>query len=268
MTDFTASSSGKSLYSGFIVQMRVIGALIMRELHTRYGRENVGYLWLIGEPLVLGSVIALMHSGQKTHEGGIDPVAFTVIGYCIFIIFRGIVNRGEGTIEANGPLLYHRMVTIFDITLARAILEVAGCLMAFLVLLTVVILLGYAQLPVRPLYILLGIAFLAWISFGISMIIVGGTYENELLGRFVHPFTYFMMPLSGAFYEVRWIPQPYLDWLLWIPLPHIFEIVRYGQFPSATLEFVDFRYVTAFCMVLTLIGLISIRNARERVHIA
>jgi capsular polysaccharide transport system permease protein len=29
----------------------VIGAVMMRELHTRYGRENLGFVWLIVEPL-------------------------------------------------------------------------------------------------------------------------------------------------------------------------------------------------------------------------
>ncbi|WP_133175388.1 hypothetical protein [Sphingomonas oleivorans] len=52
---------------------------------------------------MLGSVIALLHSGQKSHEGDIDPVAFTVIGHPIFIMFREIVNRSEGHWKATFP---------------------------------------------------------------------------------------------------------------------------------------------------------------------
>lgn len=33
-------------------QARIIGALMMRELITRYGREGLGFLWLVLEPLV------------------------------------------------------------------------------------------------------------------------------------------------------------------------------------------------------------------------
>ena len=40
-----------SFASALATQFRVIGALILRELHTRYGRENIGYLWMIGEPM-------------------------------------------------------------------------------------------------------------------------------------------------------------------------------------------------------------------------
>ena len=253
--------------TGLQVQFRVIGALLMREIHTRYGRENIGYLWLIAEPMILGSVIALLHSGQSSH-GGINPVAFTVIGYCIFIIFRGVVNRAEGALESNAPLLYHRMVTIFDISLARALLELAGCVSALVVLLTIVIMLDYTGLPVRPLYLVLGIFYVWWVAFGVSLIITGATYEKPTFGRLVHPFSYFMIPLSGAFYQVGWVPQPYRDWLLWLPLPHMFEIVRYGQFESATLEYVDYVYITAMCMVLTLLGLISVDLSRKRIQLS
>jgi capsular polysaccharide transport system permease protein len=92
----------RSLSDAFAVQMRVIGALIMRELHTRYGRENIGYLWMILEPALLATGVAAIHVGSGSHySSDIRPVPFTVIGYGVFIIFRGIFTRAEGTIEIN-----------------------------------------------------------------------------------------------------------------------------------------------------------------------
>lgn len=239
---------------------------MMRELHTRYGRDNVGYLWLIGEPLMLGSVIAVLHSGQQAH-GDIHPVAMSVAGYTIFIMFRGIVNRSEGAIEANAPLLYHKMVTVLDITVARALLEAAGTFLSFTILFALCLVLGYVQLPARPIALIAGIAYVFWISLGVSMVITGGTHDNRLLGRLVHPFTYFMIPLSGAFYRVSWIPSGYRDYLMLLPLPHMFELIRYGVFQSATLEYVNFAYITATCTIITLFGLIAVRSLRRRIHL-
>jgi len=256
------------LASGALLQAEVIGALLMRELHTRYGRENIGYLWLIAEPLMLGTVIAVLHSGQKAHAGQIDPVAFTVVGYTVFIMFRGIVNRSEGALDSNLPLLYHNMVSVFDITLARALLEAAGTFMAFVVLLSLSIALGYATLPVRPLYVFIAIGYVFWLSLAVSMVVIGITHENRLLERLVHPFTYFMIPLSGAFYQVRWVPEPYRHLLLWNPFPHMFEILRYGQFEPATLKYVDFTYITGACLMLTYVGLIAVRLVRDRIHLS
>ncbi len=250
------------------VQGRVVGAVLMRELHTRYGRENIGYLWLIAEPLMLGSIIALLHSGQTAHEGSINPVALTVVGYTIFIMFRGIVNRAEGTLHGNLPLLYHRMVTVLDIALARALLEAAGTFLAFTILYSLIMAIGFADLPARPLMLMAGIAYIFFFSFGISTIIVGGTHDNRLLERLVHPFSYFMIPLSAAFYQVSWIPEPYRHYLLYNPFPQMFELVRYGAFDTATLEYVDFTYITGWTLILNFLGLLALRAVRSRVHLS
>ena len=268
MNGEAAKASSFSWGHALSVQGRVIGAVLMRELHTRYGRENIGYLWLIAEPLMLGSIIALMHSGQTAHEGAINPVALTVTGYTIFIMFRGIVNRAEGALHGNLPLLYHRMVTVFDIAFARALLEAAGTFLAFTILLSLIIAIGYADFPARPLMLLAGIGYIFFFSFGISTIIIGGAHDNTLLERLVHPFSYFMIPLSAAFYQVSWIPEPYRHYLLYNPFPQMFELVRYGQFETATLEYVDFTYITAWTLVLNLLGLIAVRAVRNRLHLS
>src|ERR1700761_385380 len=111
-----------SFRRGLAVQANVIGALIMRELHTRYGRENIGYLWMILEPSLLAIAVASLHQGGS-HGAGLPPVPFAIGGYCNFMIFRSIVGRGETAIEANKPLLFHRSVTIFDMLASRALLE-------------------------------------------------------------------------------------------------------------------------------------------------
>ena len=84
---------------GLRIQARVIGALILRELHTRYGRENIGYLWVIGEPMLLATVITLIHLNQPTHYASdIAPATFGEIGYTLFSIFRNTFNRAVGAV--------------------------------------------------------------------------------------------------------------------------------------------------------------------------
>lgn len=254
---------------GLAVEKRVVGALIMRELHTRYGRENVGYLWLFLEPMTLASAIGLLHAGGHGHYGSdIKAVPFAILGYSIFIMFRGMVTRSEGVLESNTPLLYHRVVTIFDMLLARGLLEGAGTFVTFVVLMSFVTLIGIGDVPARPLELMAGVGLMFWISFALSMLICAGTHENRLVARFVHPITYVLMPVSGAFFQMSWIPEPYRSWLGWLPLTHIFELLRYGQFGSATNTYVDGPYVVGCCMILTLFGLLAIRITRRHVHLS
>ena len=263
------SAPGAVLFRSLTTQLRVIGALLMREIHTRYGRENIGYLWLIGEPLMLASVMGSLHSSAHTEYGSdMKPIPFTVLGYTTFIMFRGIVNRSEGGLEANAPLLYQKMVTIFDIVTARAVLEAAGTFLAMAVLITLLTSVGLASLPARPLYLVAALLLMFFYSFGHSLIITAITHENRTMGRLVHPYSYFMIPLSGAFYQVQWIPHPYRDYLLWLPLPHIFELARYGMFRSGDLRFVDGQYVVAACLILIATGLVLVKNVREKVHLS
>lgn len=256
-------------FRGLRVQADVLGALIMRELHTRYGRENIGYLWMVLEPMTLATAVSSLHWAQKgvSFGGGIQPVAFTICGYCVFIIFRQIVSRSEGVIESNAPLLYHRMVTVFDMVFARTLLEAAGICTTFVILIAFATALGLAEPPARPLALMAGMGLMIWISFALSLIVCALTNENRLATRLVHPILYIMMPLSGAFYRVQWIPMPYRDWVRWFPFPGIFELVRYGQFYTATDTYVHPGYLIGCCMVLTYVGLVSIRIVRRHIQL-
>lgn len=255
-----------SLAAAIAIQGRVIRALIMRELHTRYGRENIGYLWLIVEPLMLGAVISVLHN-KGGSGGGMNPAVFAMVGYTVFILFRSMINRAEGAIDANASLLYHRMVTVLDICLSRAFLELAGTITAFIILYGGCYALGYIDIPERPLLLIAGIGAVFCLSLGVSMIITGGTYHNRLLERFVHPFAYFQIPLSAAFFQVKDIPEPYRTYLMYSPLPQAFELVRYGVFQEANADYINPPYIVAWCLVLIVSGLISIKSLKFRIKI-
>ncbi len=252
------------------VQCHVVGALIVRELHTRYGRDNIGYLWLLAEPMLLAGAVAAIHMGGGGGHYGSDfrPVPFTLAGYCTFIIFRSIISRAESTLEANKALLFHRMITIFDLLLARVILEVLASIAALTILLAGAMALGLASRPAEPLLILAAILFIAWMSFALSMMVCAVTYFSKAAAKFIHPITYLVMPLSGAFFLLRWIPQPYRGWLTWSPLNQSFEMVHSGMFRSVASPYYDPVYIAGWCMALTVMGLFSLRILRRHVHLS
>lgn len=256
-----------SLRRGLKVQGNVIGALIMRELHTRYGRDNIGYVWLILEPMMLATMIALLHQQTGGHFGNdVKPVPFALIGYCIFIMFRSIFGRAEGALEANLPLLYHKTVTIFDILLARALLEAAGCILSFMILMSLAVAMGLADLPARPLYVCLGVACMFFLAFGLSLVVCAFTFENRAMGRLVHPIAYIMLPLSGVFVMMQWVPAKFRPFFSVIPMSHIFEMLRYGWFVSAVPYFIDAWYLAGWIFGSTLFGLLAIAAVKRKIH--
>ena len=258
----------QQIRQGLRVELGVIGSLILRELHARWGRENIGFLWFVAEPLMFGTVIALLHklNHSTNYSGDITALPFMIVGYCIFIIFRNIFNKAEGIIESGAPLFYHRMVSVFDVLLARMAVDVTGCIFSISILLGFSAFIGAAPLPQRPLYLLSAIALMVWWTLGLTMIAATVTYRNEMIGRQLHVISYFSIPISGAFYQLSWMPASVTAGLRWFPMPLIFEQARYGEFRSAPDTFVDPAYVCMWCAGLTYMGLLLIRRRRRSLY--
>ena len=262
-----ASPNRHQLLDGWKTQLRVFRGLILRELHSRYGRENLGFLWVIGEPMILASVITIVHLNQPSHTTDSNSLAaFAIIGYGIFIIFRNTFNQAAGAIEVNQPLLYHRMVTIFDIVVARALMDVMAAFAVITVLLTICNLIGLATPPARPIYLITAALLMGWFTMGLTLIASCVTYRNELWERQVHVMSYLSIPISGSWFSLSSLPPGFRDTLQWFPMPLIFEQARYGQFESSPGKFVSPAYVVACCAVLTFAGLLFARRIRAKVH--
>ncbi|MBY0331142.1 MAG: ABC transporter permease [Acetobacteraceae bacterium] len=245
------------------VQRQVIGALLLRELSTRFGRENLGFLWLFLEPALLGGTIGLVHhlSGRGL-PGGVDVLSFWVLGYIPFFLFRSVVNRAPVAIVSNQSLLYHRRITILDIMLARDLLEGAAVLGAMAVF-VLAIGLATGTWPEQPAKLVLGMALMLVLAHGIGLLISAGSVYTEMFERITHMVTYLSLPILGSFFMVFWLPTEVQKMVLWMPTVHCFEIVRDGQFGSAVPTSYDVSYVLTCAALLNLFGLAALRKARR-----
>ncbi len=131
------SATGElSFFQSLAIQGRVLHALMMRELITRFGRDNLGVLWLVGEPMIFTlGVTTLWSAAGLSHGGtGLPIVAFAVTGYSSVLMWRNAATRCSAAIEQNKPLLFHRSVLIIDVFLTRIALEVIGATSSFIIL--------------------------------------------------------------------------------------------------------------------------------------
>lgn len=251
------------------IQSDVIGALVLRELHTRFGRENIGYLWIFAEPMLLAVAVGALHSQQQVPvAGGVRSVPFAIAGYTLFILFRSMVSRAETLLEANRPLLNHRRVTLFDMLAARAILEVASTGLVLVLLLFGAWLTGFADAPADALSVAAALALIGWFSFACSMIVTVLSHDFPMAGRLIHPLLYLSMPLSGAFFSMVWLPPALRELVAWMPTVPMFELLRVGLFERYPDTWAGLAYPVATCGLLTVIGLAGLRMLRPKVEIA
>ncbi len=244
------------------MQLRVIGALIIREMHTRFGRHRFGYLWLFFEPLLLGAMIAIIHQsrGGEAMRGSFE---FFAIGYILFFKFRGIVNRASSTIQSNLGLLYHRQVTLPDLFYARHVIESIACTGVMVVFTIAAVAMG-GQFPDSVIKMLSAMMLMFLLSQGIALMVGAATAEWDGLERLVHAMSYLMLPFSGLFFMVEWLPEWMQDLVLWVPTVHIFELLRDGQFGDTFRPVYDLQYVAGWILATHLIGLAGLRIVRNR----
>ena len=105
-----------SLLQSWKIQRRVVWALTLREILTRYGRHNIGFLWLFAEPMLFTlGVTAIWTATKSVHGSDLPIVAFAITGYSSVLLWRNMPGRCIGAIAPNLSLLYHRNVRPIDI---------------------------------------------------------------------------------------------------------------------------------------------------------
>ena len=252
----------------FRLQFTVIGALLMREIHTRYGRENIGHLWVIGEPMLFCVGVAIMWTAiRPAHEHGVPVTAFVITGYVPLTMWRHCVGRSIKSFEANGSLLFHRQVTPLDIILSRCLLEIVGALIAGVVVSGGAMLIGYMDPPDNIGLLYLGLFYQALFCVACALILAPLSEMGDVLDKFVGAVMYLSLPFSGAFTMVDWVPKALQTVLLWSPSVHSLEIIRKGQFGSSVHATYDLVYLTASCAVMILIGLSLTLRSRKNIQV-
>jgi capsular polysaccharide transport system permease protein len=256
-----------SLNRALIIQSRVIRALLIREAITRYGRHNIGTLWLIIEPMLFTLGITSLWYFAKMHTvSNIPVVAFAITGYSSVLVWRNTANRCSKAITPNMSLMYHRNVKVIDIFISRALLEQAGATASLTILTVVFASIGAMKWPHDIVLILYGWLLLCWFATALGFIVGVVSERSEFFDRVWHVLTYLMFPLSGAVYMVHWLPHLAQETVLWLPMVHGVEMIRHGYFGNVVPTYENPAYFAGINLVLTLIGLALVRGYKSGIQ--
>lgn len=252
------------LSRGWKVQIRVIHALMIRELNTRFGRENIGFLWIMVEPLLFAGLVGLIWRWTKgPEEHGVSVAAFAASGYIPLTLFRHSVGRSVSAFTANGALLYHRQVKVVDFIFARFIIEVLGAMMAYVFM--VVVLASFGEFPVPD---NIGTLIAGWVLYSIfclslCLVVTPLSEMSDVIEKLVPVLTYIMIPVSGLPYMVSWMTPGVRAVLLWSPFVNAMEMMREGIWGNKVTAYYNIWIPIVYAMILGLIGLALCRHVRR-----
>jgi ABC-type polysaccharide/polyol phosphate export permease len=248
------------------VQGRVIHALLMREILTRYGRHNIGFLWLFVEPMLFTTGITTMWTlTQSIHGSRLPIVAFALTGYSAVLLWRNMPSRCIGAIEPNLSLMYHRNVRVIDIFFARLILEAGGATISFVTLSLFYIYIGWLEPPQDVLTIAVGWLLIAWFGSSLAIFLGALAEKTELVDKIWHPLSYLAFPLSGAGFMVDALPTAAQRYILLVPMVNGVELVREGYFGNQVRAHYDLPYMIACCVILSLLALAQVAVANREI---
>ena len=264
MGDLAPSSNSKGLLEALQIQRRVIGALLMREILTRYGRSNIGFLWVFVEPMLFTLGVTILWVASRSFHGSSLPIVpFALTGYSSILLWRNAASRCSKAIEPNRSLLFHRNVTVLDLILARVILEVSGATTSFFMLSLVFIATGWMTLPANLLTLLSGWLLMIWFTVGLAMVVGALSEISEGFERTWHIMTYLLFPLSGAVFMVEWLPKDAQKLAQYVPMVNATEMIRDGYYGTIVRTYYDPLYLLVFSSVLVGIGLILVNRLKS-----
>jgi capsular polysaccharide transport system permease protein len=262
------SRNPASLIESVALQLRVISALICRELLTRYGRHNVGFMWMFGEPMLFTLGVTTIWTLTDHHVvSSISITSFVLTGYSTILLWRNMPNRCVGALAPNHSLMFHRQVRPLDVYIARLVIEALGATMSMVSLSAGFLVFHLISVPPDPLLAAEGWFMLAWYSCGLSLLVGAVSEFTELVERVWHIVQYLMIPLSGTFFLVESLPVSLQGLVLMLPTVHCVEMFREGFLGADIVWHYDRFYVVCCNLGLTAVGLLAVRLASKNVRL-
>jgi len=256
-------------WSALGIQRRILSALFMREMQTRWGRRNLGFAWLFAEPLVFAlPVLTLWYIIRPKFDNGIPMMPFLWTGYLPMLIFRHVTGQAMYVIRSNGALLYHAKVTPFDIFCGRCVLEALGNIASVAASFVVFYMVGVLDLPYDFPLMVEGFLLMTWWSFAVAMLVAALSERSEMVEHIWTPVAYVYIMLSGFPFMAYWLPPGLRQIALTINPPLLaYEIIRGGFYGNLVPTYQYPGYLSEILAVMTFIGLWLMRHVRAHVEI-
>ena len=261
------SETLSELRHGLIVQGRVIGALVLREIHTINGNSRLGYLWVLIQSIfsigVFWGVRYFMGAGQAPH--GMNMAVFLATGFGLWNIFSNGISRCMTAVEGNRALLTFPQVTEFDVMIARVIVISATQILTMAIIIAVAlvsmsepIILGSVGL------LLLLLVAVPMLSLGLGMIFSSMAVFIPALAKIVPMILRILFFVSGLFFSVTIFSQSIAEILMMNPILQAIELIRMSLHEPYVVDGVSWKYVLISSVMTCAIGGFLERYVRSR----
>ena len=236
-------------------RLRVLFALVVREMGTAFGRSVGGYFWAIAEPL--GGILLLSIAfslAVRTPPMGTSFMLFYATGVVPYSMFNTMSKGVAGAIASNKGLLTYPVVSTLDAVLAKFVLNFLTIFVVAIVLFTGIILIGDVDvnLDLGPAAGAFVLAALLGLGIGTLNCVLNGFFRTwrNIWSVLTRP----LFLLSGVFYTYQSVPPEFQVYLWYNPLVHVIGLMRAGFYGTYDPYYVSYAYVLGLSLGSFVIG--------------
>jgi capsular polysaccharide transport system permease protein len=247
------------------VQWRVLVALMLRDIKTRFGGSEWGFLIAIAWPLLHIVILLLLNAGAgRVAPYGDSAALWFATGIVPFMAFSYMSRFIMYGIVMNRPMLMFPRVKITDILFARAIVEVlsAGCVI--LILAVIFWANGINFVPLNPSQACFAIAAAMLLGLGAGVINAIIAVAYPIWATAYSLFTVVLWLTSGVFFVASALPEAIRYPLSFNPIVHGVEWMRSAYYEGYGASFLDRGYMVGCALVCLFVGLALERMVRGR----
>ena len=246
-------------------QVRVIKAIVLRDLQSRFGRTLWGSLIIVAWPLShLIVLVSVYLVSRRVVPIGTDSAVFFGTGVLPYILFFYPGRWIMLCVMQNRQLLGLPAVKPNDIIAARCIVEVSAALWVTFIFVLILFTFGVDALPhhvndailaiLATLYLAIAVGWTAAIMYALMRAWLG-----VQIGLFI-----VMYFTSGVFFVPTNLPAKIRDLLWFNPLLHSVEWLRSAYYDGYGYGMLSKSYLLWYATVVLFIGLVLERAVRGR----
>ncbi|NOV21628.1 ABC transporter permease [Ensifer adhaerens] len=240
-----------------LTHFRVVGALLVREMSTRFGSKPGGYVWALLDPAAHILLMTLVFQAiARAPALGTSFALFFATGYIAFQFYQAMTSYLNSAVRANRTLLSYPNVAPIDTIVARFILQIGTTSLVAFVVLGAILATMRTDANLHWPYIIEAVAMACIFGLGVAMVNSVLFLKYPLYEQVFNIVNRPMFLVSGVFFLPDSIPVPYRELVLINPLVHVIMAFRKGFYPQYRAIGLDMSYLYGIAFLTLFVGMI------------
>jgi capsular polysaccharide transport system permease protein len=247
-------------------QGRILVALMLRDVRTRFFGSALGMVIAIGWPLSnIFIVLAIYTAMGRAAPYGESAALWFSTGLVPFMAFQYMARFITLGLVMNRPMLGFPVVKVMDVLLARGLVEVLNAGVVTIAAMLVLAAMGVSFMPDDPVQAVYAMcaSILLGLGFGIFNGAIAGMLPFWAIGYGL--FGIVMWAASGVAISPEGLPETARYWLSFNPALQGVVWMRSAYYEGYGEEILDKSYMLSFALGSLFLGLLIERLARGRI---